>query len=176
MSAAVTGLMTFEEFERLPEHAGKQELLNGELIELPPAKRKHDIVAHLIRDAIRDAIKQGGRLFGDTFTGMGYRITRNPDSWLIPDVSLTHPNQAGDDYLEGAPLLAIEVVSDANTAEQIAEKVRIYLAHGSSEVWVIYPKKKFAWVYGVNFARIVEDKLATDLIPSLSIDLPSALQ
>ena len=35
-----TSLMTFEDFERLPEEPGKRELLKGELIELQPAKKK----------------------------------------------------------------------------------------------------------------------------------------
>ena len=40
-----TSLMTFEEFERLPEpeQPGKCELLEGELIQLPPAKKKHNV-------------------------------------------------------------------------------------------------------------------------------------
>ena len=38
---STTTRMTFAEFEKLPEYAGKQELLNGELIELPPPKLGH---------------------------------------------------------------------------------------------------------------------------------------
>ena len=33
-----TSLLTFEEFEQLPDDPGKLELLDGELIRLPPAK------------------------------------------------------------------------------------------------------------------------------------------
>ena len=41
MSTTTSGLLTFEEFERLPDEPGKLELLEGELIRMPPAKRKH---------------------------------------------------------------------------------------------------------------------------------------
>ncbi len=43
-----TALLTFEEFERLPEYPGKQELLEGDLIELPPA----DLVQHTVSEGI----------------------------------------------------------------------------------------------------------------------------
>src|ERR1035438_4281214 len=40
-TAAVTTLLSFEEFEQLPDEPGKVELLDGELIQSPPAKFKH---------------------------------------------------------------------------------------------------------------------------------------
>ena len=43
-----TTLLTFEEFERLPDQPGKRELLEGELIELPPAELIHNRIAHRI--------------------------------------------------------------------------------------------------------------------------------
>src|SRR2546426_652515 len=125
---ATTGLMSFEEFERLPEEPGKRELLNGELIELLPAKKKHNQISQrLYRALLRFAEKLGheDRLYQE----MGYRVTRRPDSWLQPDVSLAHPGQSGEDYYEGAPLLAVEVISESNTAEQMNGKVKVYLAN-----------------------------------------------
>src|ERR1019366_2578743 len=47
-----TTLLSFEEFERLPDEPGKLELLDGELIQLPPAKRKHVDIAHRIYDLL----------------------------------------------------------------------------------------------------------------------------
>ena len=69
---------------------------------------------------------------------MGYKIGRKPDSWLIPDVSITQNCQPGEDYYEGAPLIAIEVISESNTAAKIDRKIEKYLANGGQEVWVVY--------------------------------------
>ena len=59
----ITTLLTFEEFERLPDQPGKRELLEGELIELPPAELEHNDIAHAIYDlmmpALRAAHKRG---------------------------------------------------------------------------------------------------------------------
>ena len=45
MGTTIT-LLTFEEFEQLPSEPGKTELLDGELIQLPPAKKKHMKIIH----------------------------------------------------------------------------------------------------------------------------------
>ena len=45
MIGTVAKRLTFEEFELLPDRPGKTELLRGELIELPPAKLKHNEIA-----------------------------------------------------------------------------------------------------------------------------------
>jgi Putative restriction endonuclease len=42
MSGTAVTRLTFADFERLAESACRQELLHGELIEMPPAKRKHN--------------------------------------------------------------------------------------------------------------------------------------
>jgi Uma2 family endonuclease len=168
--------MSFEEFELLPEHPGKQELLRGELIELPRPELHHNLVAEefflALVDAIRKMRADGGKLqIGKPHHEMGYRVTRKPDSWLIPDVSISYPDQSHDRYYEGAPLLAVEIVSPSNTAEEIEGKIELYLANGSQEVWVFYPKTVSLWVYRQNSAALVTGKFESTLVPTLSIDL-----
>jgi len=136
-------LVTFEELERLPEEPGKTELLDGELIQMPPAKLPHNRLGkrlflrlHQLVESMRaDGAALG---LGEVEIEMGYKIGRKPDSWLIPDASVTHPDQPGDDYCEGAPLIAIEVISESNTAAKIDRKIEKYLANGGQEVWVVY--------------------------------------
>jgi len=176
MATITSGLMTFEEFELLPDQPGKQELLEGELIALPPAKKRHNKIGQRIFVILFDNIDRAPRdkvnpALGEVHHEMGYRVSRNPDSWLIPDVSITHPGQAGDDYYEGAPLLAVEVVSPSNAAEQMAKKVGTYLSNGAREVWVVYPKMHSVWVYREGTGTLVTETLQTDLLPGLSIDL-----
>jgi Uma2 family endonuclease len=178
--ATAIGLMTFEEFELLPEHPGKQELVKGELIELPPPKKKHNLVADAFFLALVEAMTkmraEGAHPpMSIPHREMGYRVTRNPDSWLIPDVSISYPDHAGDEYFEGSPLLAIEVVSPSNTAEEIEAKIEIYLASGSQEVWVLYPKTVSLWVYRQNSAVLITGTFQSTLVSTFSIDLVKLL-
>jgi len=71
----------------------------------------------------------------------------NHGSWLQPDVSITHAGQQVDDYYLGAPALGVEIVSESNTADEIAGKVETYLANGASEAWVLYPNRGQLWLH-----------------------------
>jgi Uma2 family endonuclease len=172
MGTTTTGLITFEEFETLPENPGKQELLNGEVIELPPAKKKHNQGAQRLFLALHAAVDAS---VGTPYIGMGYRVTRRPDSWLIPDVSIAHPDQPGEDYIEGAPLLAVEVVSPSNSAEHMERKRKLYLDNGGVEVWVVYPKTKSVWVFRAGHAQEFTDQVRSEIIPGFCADISQLL-
>ena len=134
-----------EEFLELPDlPAGKRELLRGELIELPPAKFRHNDIADRLLDRLKAAVAAGA-IGGRVFHEMGYQLS--PRHWLQPDVSITHPDQPSEDYLQGSPLLAVEIVSGSNTAEEIDIKIEDYLAFGGREVWVVYPERRHIWVF-----------------------------
>ncbi|SPE34764.1 hypothetical protein SBA6_40049 [Candidatus Sulfopaludibacter sp. SbA6] len=123
----VRTLLTFEQFEQLPDEPGKCELLGGELNALPPAKYQHNRRSERLFRWLDAAITnmhargQAARL-GDPHIEMGYRL--GPLTWLKPDVSITHAGQPVGDYLEGAPALAVEMVSESNTPRKIARKVK----------------------------------------------------
>ena len=176
---AVRTLLTFEEFEKLPDHPGKQELLRGELIELPPAKLKHDDISEalflLLRTALAGLQARGeGQQLGRARMEVGYKL--GPHSWLIPDVSITHAEQPAGDYLEGAPALAVEVISESNTAQEIAGKIKELFAAGGLEVWVIYPDQRSVWVYQQGGqAREHTGRFTTDLLAGIEIDLDAVL-
>src|SRR5690242_4710709 len=103
---ATTTLLTFEEFERMPNEPGKTELLDGELIRLPPAKKRHMRTSHGLRDTLKPWVDKAGAAggLGEVSVEMGYKI--GPRNWLQPYVSIEHANQPGADYCEGAPALA----------------------------------------------------------------------
>jgi Uma2 family endonuclease len=57
----ITTLVTFEEFERLPDEPGKLELMNGELIRMPPAETRHVRIALRLYKHFWDAPWPGSR-------------------------------------------------------------------------------------------------------------------
>jgi Uma2 family endonuclease len=108
---------------------------------------------------------------------MGYRMSGEPPTWLRPDVSLTHPDQPGESYYEGAPLVVFEVVSEFDQAARLDRKVAVYLANGAAEVWVIYPEARHAWVHrhGVPAATLETEAIHGDLLPGVEIPLSEVL-
>ena len=160
-------LLDFEQFESLPSEPGKMELLDGELVRLPPAKRKHMRISHRVHQALTPLVAPAG--LGEVYLEMGYKIgTRN---WLQPDVSVEHAAQPSGDYSEGAPALAVEIISESNTAEQMETKVRIYLANGGLEVWLIYPRTPCVWLFRQGHAEEFRHILKSELLPGLALDL-----
>jgi len=177
-----TTLMSFVEFERIDQGADHIELLKGELIRVPPAQRNHMEISHQLFKFLDAAVEmlrkaQPNIKLGKVYMEMGYLLTGDPRSWLQPDVSLTHPQQPGDRYYEGAPLMVFEVVSEYDTARHLEAKVAEYLAHGAAEVWVIYPDSRHAWVYDHSSpaARRETGSIHSPLLPGIEILLDDIL-
>lgn len=178
--ATTTTLLTFEEFEQLPDKPGKRELLKGELIELPPAEFRHNNISHRIFRRL-DAALMGAHArgeasdLGEVYIEMGYKLASN--AYVQPDVSVTHAGQAVEKYLGGAPAIAIEVVSPSNTAEALDSKTELYFQFGAREVWRLYPKTRHVVVHiaGSPQALTVRDSVRTPLLPGFELNVQDVL-
>jgi Uma2 family endonuclease len=153
---SATTQLTAEEFLNLPDTPGKQELLDGELISLPPAKYYHSEAARAFRKFLETAVDESRVRFFE-----GYQLKRG---WLIPDVSVIWPDQPIAEWFQGAPMIAIEIVSRGNTAEEIDRKVGAYLEEGSAEVWVVYPATHSMTVFRKDQTLRVTDTYRCELI------------
>jgi Uma2 family endonuclease len=158
-----TTLLTFAEFERLPDEPGKDELVDGELFHLPPAFYNHSTLVGRIFALLMQLID--GPTPRLVQVEAGFKIGEK--TWLVPDVSVLHEHQPRAKYFEGAPAVAIEVISESNTARQIDRKRKIYLENGAHEVWVIYPDTHSAWVYrpgtGEEFTGEIRSKAFSEV-------------
>jgi Uma2 family endonuclease len=170
-----TTLLTFEEFERLPDQPGKRELLEGELIELPPAKLKHNRSSHRIFKSIERALESAHERgeaaeLGEVYHEMGFQLSRR--SYVQPDVSVTHAAQHEGEYFDLAPAIAIEVVSPSNTAQELDTKAELYFRYGALEVWRFYPKTRHVVVQTGDTSRIERETVTTRLLPGFVLKLP----
>jgi Uma2 family endonuclease len=73
----------------------------------------------------------------------GFVLRRRPDTVRAPDVAFVCrariPNPPPDTFIEGAPDLAVEVLSPQDRAAAAARKAAEYLRAGTRLVWVIDP-------------------------------------
>jgi Uma2 family endonuclease len=161
---ATKTLLTFEQFEKYENDQLKHELLEGEHITMPPAKRPHTRIQQNLQDALRPYVRQ--HRLGEVHIEAGFKLS--PRTWLQPDVSFVRTDQIerGDpnEYYEGAPALAIEVASESNTAAQLDLKMELYFAHGAEEVWVVFPITRRV---RAHFPDGHSETLATDLRSAL---------
>jgi Uma2 family endonuclease len=162
--ATTTNLLSWEAFEQLPDDGMHHELIEGELITLPPPKSGHSNVAMQILQALFAIQERAGcRAFAEA----GYKLSDDPPTWIQPDVSLIRKErvQATDPegYFLGAPELAVEVVSPSESAADVDRKVDLMLAHGSKAVWVAFPRTRKVQVYladGTSYSRGISGKLS----------------
>ena len=175
-------LISLEEFERLDTGADEAELLRGELIRVPPPILRHMEICHQLLTRLRGAlaslrISRPDLPLGEAYIEMGYLLSTKPRSWLRPDVSVTHRDQAAGRFYLGAPLMVFEVASDSDTAVRLKDKIAAYLETGAAEVWVIYPDQGHAWVqYSTGTARLETDAITSELLPGAAIPLSALLQ
>ena len=138
MSVAI--LLTDEEFLNLPESPGKQELLHGELIELPPAKLYHSEMAKRFARLFMSVVDESR-----VWIEVAYRL---PSGWLVPDVSVSWPDQRTDGgWFQQSPMVAVEIISRGNQAAEVDAKVDAYLSNHVGEVWLVYPKSRSIVVF-----------------------------
>lgn len=145
MSLVSQQLMTAEDLWQLSDNGMRHELIDGELLETMPPGGIHGAIAVILATLLRIWLKQQGR--GYVGVEAGYILKRNPDKVRGPDVSYVQaeripPSGVPEGFWEIAPDLAVEVVSPTETAQEIREKVRDFLAAGTPVVWVIYPRSR----------------------------------
>lgn len=139
-------LMSFAEFEHLPETPGKQELVDGELIVMPPPELRHSELVKRVYALLLTGL-DGSRIWPDN---TGYRIA---GGWIVPDVSICWPDQPRDDrYFLRAPMIAVEILSPG---EEIDRKLTHYFNEGAMEVWVVDRKHKALTVYAIRKGDVV---------------------
>lgn len=167
-------LLTLAEFERLPDDGLRHEINAGELISMTWPKSGHTLTARIIDRALSRFAET--RDLGLVLLEAGYLLSSDPPTLRAPDVSFLRAGRVchidPDRYIEGAPDLAVEVVSPGESAQDLAEKVRQYLAAGAHAVWVVYPKTREVHVFRRSSASVLtqNDVLeAPELLPGFSV-------
>jgi Uma2 family endonuclease len=169
-TTSTTGLMSWEEFEQLPENdeGCHREILEGELQLLPPVKLRHSRVAKRAFRALSQLEEKG---LGEALFEAGFKLSTSPASWIQPDASFVRADRVStadeDGYYSGAPNLAVEVVSPSETAAQLRRKIDLLLACGSEAVWVAYQKTRTVVVHipgGTSYSRGVGDTLSAPFL------------
>jgi Uma2 family endonuclease len=169
---AATTLLTSDQFLALPEEfdqAGKalhQELINGEVVGMPHAAKRHDIIRSNILEALITFLAQnrglGLKAFPDAEFVLDAHNTFVPDACVI---GVDRLNADDHKYLHVAPELAIEVVSPSESAAYLRIKTDAYLANGSRSVWIVFPEVRSVMVYSADSVRelkgsqVIEDPL-----------------
>ncbi|MFN4195611.1 MAG: Uma2 family endonuclease [Thermosynechococcus sp.] len=155
MSAAIElktdkKVWTDEELMALPNDGHRYEIVNGELIDMGSAGALHGYVCSLLLAALANYVvpnKLGIILDSSTTFKMKNGNRRSPDISFFAKERLTGLTELPTGFLEGAPDLAAEVLSPANTLEEIHDKLVEYFENGTRLAWIIHPSEHYVLVY-----------------------------
>jgi len=152
MTQVTERLITVEEFYRMPpaEHGGKMELVRGRLVVHMPVGGPHSQIAALLVVRLFPIVAE--HRLGVVGIEGGFVLGRDPDVVRAPDVHFVRASRLGGErmpagFFQGAPDLAVEVVSPEDTDRAVAEKVLDYLGAGTARVWVVRPELKTVTVH-----------------------------
>ena len=169
----------FLDMSNSPEYADCYvELVEGRVIEMSWPKLLHGYVATELGLALAMHVKAQG--LGMVITSeIGFVLARRPsgrDTVRGIDISFLStertPDSLPDRWFEGAPDLAIEIISPGNTFRDIDLKISQLLNAGAQAVWIVQPDARKVHVHTVQGIRVfMEDDTLTggDILPGFEI-------
>jgi Uma2 family endonuclease len=141
-------LMTSDDLFALPpSKKADRWLFRGELRESKVTKRNpsHSGAVMALGALLQNWLLQQPKPRGKVYGGEAYfRIRKDPDTNVGIDVALSTPDQAAktkkkDSYVDGPPVLAVEVLSPNDKHKDVVEAIEEYLDCGVKAVWIVDP-------------------------------------
>jgi Uma2 family endonuclease len=169
--------LTVEALYEMADDGFRYELQAGLLLSEPRPGFQHGRLVMNLGAMIHEHVKE--HRLGVVVTGdPGFVLARNPDTLRGPDVAFVSRRRAEEQRqnvraFEGAPDLAVEVLSPSDAPAEVRTKVAEYLAAGTRLVWVVDPESRTVTVYPSLFApRVIgEGDLLDgfDVVPGFSV-------
>ena len=145
MATADVELMTAEEFLALPDDGTDRWLIRGRLRGDTMTKRNrfHAFAEASVVGLLKKWVWNQPKPRGHVLSGeAGFRLKKNPDTCVGIDVAYISPELAAADpndttMIDGAPTLAVEILSPSDKKEEMDEKIAEYLSSGVALVWLV---------------------------------------
>lgn len=169
--------LTFEEYQQLPEPEGpRYELDEGTLVMLPSPTWWHNSIRDRVAERLRQFVKthRVGHVTVETEFRLAVNTARTPDVAFVTRETFKKID-IHRSPVDGAPDIAIEVLSPRNRTEDMVKKTRQYLDAGCRSVWIIDPAVPRVEIHskaGVRSFRDRDELKDEPILPGFSLPLP----
>ena len=161
-----------------PDDENRYEIIDGELYVTPPPSLAHQHAVSELLVLLRGFAKENG--LGEVYVApLG--VILDPTTGVQPDIVFISPRRAGimsERGLEGAPDLAVEVLSPSTASRDRGIKMRRYAASGIDHYWIIDPRNRTLEAYRLEsngYASVAnlahDDVFQPELFPGIAIRL-----
>ncbi len=148
MSMTVASL-TPDELQRLPDDGHEYELVDGEAVRLN-ASLESSWIAGQILSLLTSVLRRSGWIYpvdaGFRCFAEDSQMVRKPDVAMILRERQPH-GPPSEGYCRIAPDLVVEVVSPHDVAQEVHDKIQIWLQAGVQQVWVVWPSTRTVEVH-----------------------------
>ncbi|MBI5406340.1 MAG: Uma2 family endonuclease [Nitrospirae bacterium] len=168
---------TYEDYLKTPDDK-RYELIGGELLMTPSPVPNHQKISREIEFELLKFVKEKG--LGEVFYAP-CDVHLDDENVVQPDIlfiSKDRLNIIGEKNIQGAPDIAIEIVSENSAYRDLIQKKGLYATFGVKEFWLVIPKEEMVEIYTFKegdydlfkkFKR--NDTLESPLLKGLKIDL-----
>lgn len=170
-------VLTYEDYAALPDDGNRYELHEGELSVTPAPGRRHQQT--LLRLALIMAPYVEARRLGELYVA--------PFDCIMTNITVVEPDLVYVDAerqrllrergLEGAPTLAVEIISPSTGRIDRRRKMDLYARHDVTWYWIVDPEPRTIEAYHLEDAayRLVErlegpTPIALPPFPGLALD------
>ncbi|MGA9922929.1 MAG: Uma2 family endonuclease [Isosphaeraceae bacterium] len=160
------------------------EVVDGQVVEKKMSARETEIASILV--GLLTSYLRTNRL-GKVVGEMLFRISPENDLRRRPDVAfVSHARWPFNRRVpkvtpwDMVPDLAIEVISESNSAYEVLEKIHEYFAAGVSRVWVVYPDQAQVYLYAsptqIQVLKIGQELDGGDLLPGFHLPVAALFE
>jgi len=172
--------VTYEEWLEMPEvEDGREEVVDGEIVTMPPNKLIHAEITSELEDVLRRQLPK--REIWVTDSNIGVVIRQTPITCRVPDLVVIRRSTmvVQDGYIHSAPELVVEVLSPSNTRRQMEHKIRDYESIGVPELWILSGEARTFEVFQLQDGKLrrtqllAEGELRPKCVPEAVVDIAS---
>jgi Uma2 family endonuclease len=181
---SVSRRFTYEDYLLFPEDGCRHELIKGEHFVTPAPSTRHQAACISLGSLLFNFLRRHplGRVLPAPF-----EVVLSDRDVVQPDLVFISHERLGiltEHNAQGAPDLAVEVLSRTTRRTDETRKLRLYERSGVREVWLVDPDLQTVKVYRQDGDRLVQaaelraataDVLATPLLPGLEIPLSALM-
>lgn len=171
--------LTYDDYVLMPDDGQRYELIDGELCVVPSPNFPHQQLLSELHLLMGPYVRRhGGVLLFSAFD-----VILSPTNVVQPDmlyVSAEHRSRVERRGLNGAPDLAVEVLSDFSKRRDEVVKRALYERFRVAEYWVIDPEAKTVKVFRLANGKYADaillregDVLMSPLFPELQLPVGS---
>ena len=152
---SVRAVLTYADYVALPDDGRRYEILAGELAMTPAQGRRHQEIVGELFSVLHGHVKARG--LGQVFVSP-FDVILDDTSVVQPDivyVAVDRLASVSERGVEGAPSLAVEIVSPSTRQRDREAKRELYARHGVPHFWIVDPEARAIEAYALRSSAYV---------------------